>query len=124
MADYRIPGPLEVSADGHVIEICCRKTSAASRPMGSISTPRQLLRLRASALRTAVGNVWIPTGPMICWAWLCPAYPWPGFRPYRQPRRSGNARGRGQLTPFLGAAAAGVESAAGQYGVMPGGRRA
>ena len=25
MVDYRILGPLEVSADGRVIEICCRK---------------------------------------------------------------------------------------------------
>jgi len=30
MVDYRTLGPLEVSADGRVIEICCRKTSAAS----------------------------------------------------------------------------------------------
>jgi hypothetical protein len=30
MVDYRILGPLEVSADGRVIATCCRKTSAAS----------------------------------------------------------------------------------------------
>jgi hypothetical protein len=39
MVDYRILGPLEVSADGRVIETCCRKTSAASRLWAAFPPP-------------------------------------------------------------------------------------
>jgi hypothetical protein len=99
MVDYRILGPLEVSADGRVIEICCRKPQQPAA-YGRHFYPRQLLLLHASALRAAAGNVRISAGPMVCWAWHCPAYPRPEFRPDRQPCRPGNVRGRGQLTPF------------------------
>jgi hypothetical protein len=39
MVDYRILGPLEVSADGRVIETCGRKTSAASRLWAAFLSP-------------------------------------------------------------------------------------
>ena len=57
MVDYRILGPLEVSADGRVIEILLPKNLSSQPPIGSISTPHQQLPLlRTSALQTAAGN--------------------------------------------------------------------
>jgi hypothetical protein len=77
MVDYRILGPLEVSADGRVIEICCRTSALqTSGERGDLGRSDGLLGMTVSCLSVA------------------------GFRPHRQARRPGNVRGRGQLTPF------------------------